>query len=251
MQIELIPLLTIQQELYQQPSGFERFRWYLQTLLKDDKSDVDLFPMVVTNPMGKPHVANYVDALIALEAEAIAKEQIDAATSRLAKVSDPFKLGLTVADDRMGGWTNRFSTDFAHRFSCQAQLKRHWISATFWTSESPTASLIRETVFIAIYRTNYILQHGFPRTLADMMAQEGDAMRQAGCTQPSLPPEDMDYTESVIRPYLAATDTPTQMVCLFGDVAAESLGYKPQGLSPNAGLALALHQASTNHMTVA
>jgi hypothetical protein len=33
------------------------------------------------------------------------------------------------------------------------------------------------------------------------------------------------------------------MACLFGDVAAHALGYPPQGLSPRAGLALALYDA--------
>ena len=38
-------------------------------------------------------------------------------------------------------------------------------------------------------------------------------------------------------------DRPTVMACLYGDRAAQSLGYRPQGLGDYAGLALALHQA--------
>jgi len=77
-----------------------------------------------------------------------------------------------------------------------------------------------------------------------MMAQEGYALWQAGCTHPQLSHEDMTYTAAVMTSYLTATDTPTQMACLFGDVAAQALGYAPQGLSTNAGLALALHRAA-------
>jgi len=130
MTIQLIPLLTAQQNLYRQPLGLDRFREYLQTLLKADKSDVDLLPMMMMNPMGKQHVADYVDASIAMDAEAIAEDAIASFQlgSRLAR----FKLGLAVADDQKGGWTNRFSSDFAHRFHGQAQLKRHWISVIFW-----------------------------------------------------------------------------------------------------------------------
>ncbi|MEO1590409.1 MAG: hypothetical protein AAFU71_03840 [Cyanobacteria bacterium J06632_22] len=242
MTIQLIPLLTAQQKLYRHPLGLERFREYLQTLLKADKSDVDLLPMMMMNPMGKQHVADYVDALIAMDAEAIAEEAI--ASSPLCTRLDKFKLGLAVADDQKGGWTNRFSSDFAQRFHSQAQLKRHWISAIFWTSEPPTIASVRATVLTALHRTDYIQRHGFPRTLADMMAQEGYALWQAGCTQPTLASEDMDYTATVMTSHLTATDTPTQMACLFGDVAAQVLGYAPQGLSANAGLALALHQVA-------
>jgi hypothetical protein len=46
----------------------------------------------------------------------------------------------------------------------------------------------------------------------------------------------------VLIPYLDAEDIRTCMECLFGD-AARTVGFTPQGLSPWAGLALALHDA--------
>jgi hypothetical protein len=54
---------------------------------------------------------------------------------------------------------------------------------------------------------------------------------------------DRAYTREIIASHLEAKDRPTVMACLFGDVAAHNLGYPPQGLSPRAGLALALHEA--------
>ncbi|MGD1905608.1 MAG: hypothetical protein ACFB0C_06385 [Leptolyngbyaceae cyanobacterium] len=39
----------------------------------------------------------------------------------------------------------------------------------------------------------------------------------------------------------------TSLACLFGDSAAHALGYAPFGLSDQAGLALALHQAQQSH----
>ena len=50
----------------------------------------------------------------------------------------------------------------------------------------------------------------------------------------------------VLIPYLDADDTRTCIVCMFGDAAARTLGFTPQGLSPWAGLALALHDARPN-----
>jgi hypothetical protein len=47
----------------------------------------------------------------------------------------------------------------------------------------------------------------------------------------------------VITPHLFATNRATVMASLFGDAAANALGYPPQGLSDRAGLALALSEA--------
>ena len=51
------------------------------------------------------------------------------------------------------------------------------------------------------------------------------------------------YTREVIAQFLEADDLRTTVECLFGDVAARSLGFTPRGLSPSAGLALALDGA--------
>ena len=45
---------------------------------------------------------------------------------------------------------------------------------------------------------------------------------------------------------LDAEDMRTCIECLFGDAAARTLGFTPRGLSPWAGLALALHDARSN-----
>ena len=86
-------------------------------------------------------------------------------------------------------------------------------------------------------------RHGPARTLREMLAQEGQVMALAGCSGPTLGAEDIAYTREVLIPYLDAEDMRTCMECLFGDAAARTLGFTPQGLSPRAGLALALHDA--------
>ena len=79
-----------------------------------------------------------------------------------------------------------------------------------------------------------------------MLEQEGYAAARAGCTRPSLDADDLEYTRTVIAPHLDAHDRATVIACLFGDVAANALGYPPHGLSDRAGLVLALHDASVN-----
>jgi hypothetical protein len=73
-------------------------------------------------------------------------------------------------------------------------------------------------------------------------------MAMAGCTEPVatapvLDEEELEYTRAVLAPYLEAGDKRTAIECLFGDMAARSLGFTPRGLSPWAGLSLALHDA--------
>ena len=55
--------------------------------------------------------------------------------------------------------------------------------------------------------------------------------------------EDLASTREVLIPFLDADDKRTCMEYLFGDEAGRTLGFTPRGLSPWAGLALALHDA--------
>ncbi len=74
-------------------------------------------------------------------------------------------------------------------------------------------------------------------------------MALAGCTGPVLDADDIAYTRAVLDPCLDADDMRTAIECLFGDAAARTLGFTPRGLSPWAGLALALHDARPDSAT--
>ena len=243
MKLKFVPLLQLQRDLYNIPKGQERFRTYLATLVNADASDVEFPPLAAMNPMGKDHIPTLLDTLLAIDADQIASLAIKEISDQVAADSGTFKLGLVVADDLMGGWTNRYTSEFSTRFGIENSLKRGWLSGTLWTSEAPTIQKVREETLITVYRAVYIQRHGFTETLQDMMHQEGFAMVMAGCSQHNLDEDDIAYTREVITPHLSSPDYPTVIVCLFGDQAAHALGYKPKGLSARAGLSLALHQA--------
>ena len=243
MNIEFVPLLQIQRDHYSIPKGPERFRAYLGAMVNSDGTDVRLPPLVAMNPMGKDHVPALLDALLVMDAEATAAQASVDAVSRCANIPGDFKLGVVVVDDLMGGWTNRYFSEFFHRFEGPSAYKRGWMSAWIWSSETPTLQAIREEVMGVVFRMAYVIEHGAALTLADMLAQEGYVMAMAGCSEPSLEASDLDYTREVLQPHLEATDLPTLIPCLFGDRAAHALGYPPQGLSHRAGLALALSEA--------
>jgi len=242
MQLEFVPLLPVQRDLYRMPRGFERFREYIRTMTDQETGDLEL-PLVAMNPMGKDHVPALLDALIEMDADVIGEAAVAATRDRVADEPGTFKVAVVVSDDAHGGWTNRYASEFTHRFEEAALYKRGWITAIVWTGDEPSREGVRAEVETAIHRAAHILRHGPATTLREMLRQEGQAMTLAGCTSPSLDDDDLSYTREVVTPLLDASDRGTLIACLFGDDAARMLGYEPHGLSPRAGLALALHDA--------
>src|SRR5437763_923185 len=248
MKLAYVPSLKAQRELQGLPRNHERFRQYLRTVLNED--GVELPPLMIANPMGKEHVTALLDALLALDADEVAARAAEEASARLRDVPGEVKASVVVADDLMGGWTNRYADEFTLRFRCGGPpatlprwLKHFWITAVVWSSEPAAERAVREALLTAVYRSAYVHRHGPARTLRDMLAQEGSVMAQAGCTAPELEAEDLDYTREVLVPYLDADDMRTAVECLFGDEPGRTLGFTSRGLSPWAGLALALHDA--------
>ena len=242
MKLEFTPLLQVQRDLYRLPRGWERFRAYLQTMVDPETKDLQL-PLVAMNPMGKDHVPALLDQYLAFDADGLAARAVAEAESRLADVGGEFKVALVIADDAMGAWTNRYSSELSARSGSKPLHKRGWITGALWTSETPSAQATREEALTAVYRVAHIQQHGFAVTLREMMAQEGYAMAMADCSKPFLDDEELQYAREVIAPHLDTKDYPLIMTTLFGDVAAASLGYAPLGLSERAGFALALRDA--------
>jgi len=242
MNLEFVPLLQIQRDLYRMPRGWERFRAYLQTLVDPETKDLKL-PLSAMNPMGKDHVPALLDRYLAYDADGLATRAAAEAESRLSNVEGEFKVALVIVDDAMGGWTNRYSNELTARSGSKPLHKRGWITGTLWTSETPSEQAIREETLTAVYRAAHIQQHGFAATMREIMAQEGYVMAMAGCSKPSLDEVELEYTRAVIAPNLDTKDYPIVITSLFGDVAAAALGYSPLGLSERAGFALALSDA--------
>jgi hypothetical protein len=258
VKLDYVPLLQVQRDLQGMPRGYERFRQYLRTMLSDD--GVELPPLGIMNPMAKDHVTALLDALLALDADGVGARAAAAAEAALADVPGKAKVGLVVADDLMGGWTNRYDYEFKLRFGFGHRpferdpdspsgfrlprwLKHFWLTGVLWSSEPPSVRAVREAVLLPAHRLAYAYRHGPARTLRAMLAQEGHVMAAVGCAGPTLDAEDIAYTREVLAPFLDAGDMRTAIECLFGDAAGRTLGFTPRGLSPWAGLALALHDA--------
>jgi hypothetical protein len=258
MNLEYAPLIPVMRELHGLPRDMERFRQYLRTIFPRDNQADQLLPLLAMNPMGKDHVTALLDALLALDADRFAARATAEAAVDLTDVPGDFKVGVVIADDLMGGWTNRYANEFTYRFGPEHMrgrtgpfrrprwLKDYWIMAVLWSSEPASEEAVCLAVRTAVYRMAYVQQHGPARTLGDMLAQEGQVMARAGCTKPVLDAEDIAYTREVLVPFLDADDMRTCVECLFGDGPGRTLNFTPRGLSPWAGLALALHDARSN-----
>jgi hypothetical protein len=270
MNLDYVPLLRVMREIQGIPrgqppdfNGMKRFRHFVRRIFprkkngEIDESAVYLIPLLSINPMAKDHVTALLDAYLAMDADGIGARMAEVA-ARLADVPGDFKVGLVVADDLMGVGTNRYDCEFAWRFGPRPLpsggsppkrsrwLKEYWLQGTLWSSEPPSERAVRESILTAAHRVAYLHRHGPARTLREMLAQEGQVMALAGCRGPTLDAEDIAYTREVLTPYLDTDDMRTCIECLFGDAAARTLGFTPRGLSPWAGLALALHDARPN-----
>jgi hypothetical protein len=244
MKLDFVSLLQLQRDIYRIPRGMQRFHAYLRAMIDWQVEEMRL-PLGVINPMAKDHVPAYLDQLLALDADAAVARAVAGIESSLADVPGEYRIGLVVADDVLGGWTNRCACDFSHRFDSGALARRGWLVGMLWCSEPPTVESARTQALASVYRAAYIQRHGLAQTLRERMAQEGHVLVLAGCTEPVLEPDDLAYTEEVISAYLHVTDMRTAIECLYGDTAGRTLGFTPRGLSANAGLALALHRART------
>ena len=242
MQLELLPTLQVQRDLYALPRSFERFRAYIAALI-GDSNDLEL-PIGSMNPMGKEHVAALLDALLAFGAEHAAQAEIAQVVPNFAALPGQLGIALIATDDLMGGWTNRYFNETTARFDLGPLLKRNWAVVPIWTSEQWTAERIRGEVRAAIYRSAYVRRHQSAKTLAQRMHQEGLAMHYAGIAPPTLTADDLAYSREVLTQYAEASDYPTIIACLYGDEAAREVGYPPLGFSPRAGYAVAYAQTA-------
>lgn len=240
MNLTYVSLLQVQRDFYTLPCGFDRFRTYLQTMIDPTTDDLKL-PLSGMNPMGKDHLLPFLDHLLSIDADGVAAQTMAEANTALASVPGAWSMTVVVSDDALGGWTNRTFSEFTQRCGERAYHKRGWVTAALWTSDTCDRDSVRVEVRTSIFRLAYIQQHGYVQTLGDLLAQEGYAMRMAGATSPTLDPDDLDYTHAVLAPYQQNTDQPTLIAALYGDTAANELGYPRLGLSVKAGLALALH----------
>jgi hypothetical protein len=242
VRVEPVPVLGILRELWSKPRDMARFHEYVAKIKGGPDGGI-FAPLVAANPMAKPHMIAYADALAALGADRLLSEAASEAARRLAHSPVETKLSLVPIDDVGGGWSERAMVDFAARFGDGKKRARDYgyTSAMVYASEPPAAPLVRERLLAAVYRRAWWERHGTPRTLREMLRQEANALRFAGAKVPTV--TDPTTARRILDPLLDATLHATLFAAMYGDAAAERCGHKQLGLPDNAGFAIALEAA--------
>jgi hypothetical protein len=242
MRVTYLPVLAILRELYVQPRDMQRFQRYIATLT-GGSGDVVL-PIGVANPMAKEHAVVKMDELLAIGADEIGADAAAEADARLRQIEKDveIKASVVLVDDVAGGWTNRYTSEASVRFPGRGALKRPFATALAWTSESPTADDIRRDMLAAIYRVAYQQWRGLSTSLAAMLNQEGLAGVFAGAGL-TLSAAQISAARAVIETLGKNPPYPTVFAAMYGDGAAEQLGYPVLGLPARAGFEVALADA--------
>ncbi len=249
MPLQYVPLLEIQRDLYRLPRDRNRFRTYLRTMMNDAGDDIAIPPLVAMNPMAREHVPQLVEAYLALDADQVAHQALAEIAPTTSKIEEDLRIGLVVLDDLHGGWTNRYAAEYKIRFAtcrdnAKAKERGKFLLGALWSSEPPEAEMVRHAILLAAWQWVYRQQNGPPRTIREMLLQAGFCLAKTCTAAPAREAERLASTRARIAPHLDACDMPTAIACLYGDEAAESLGFACLGLEPRAGFELALHDSN-------
>lgn len=244
MQFELYPILSIMEELYQQPLSPDRFQEYIAKLQGHSKGGLEL-PIGGFNPMAKEHLLKKIADLKALDAEHLMSSAISQVNARLDH-SDSRKIFvvLNLADDLKGGWTNHYTTDFDSKFKINALINRNFCTPYFWSSEPYSESLVKERTLSYLYRTLHWIKKGRRlSTLEDFVAQEIELSQNLNSEVLQLSTDAFLQIDRHFQQYRNTDDYSLIFNFFYGDETSKELNYPTYGMSKNAGFEYVKYQA--------
>jgi hypothetical protein len=103
MNVEYVPLLHVARDLHAIPLAIPRLPQYLRTIGGQVTVRLGLPPLVAMIPMGREHVGELLDQLLATDADGISDRAVAEAIRHLADDPGEFKAALVIADDLRGG----------------------------------------------------------------------------------------------------------------------------------------------------
>ncbi len=211
-------------------------------MIDDNGEELGFAPLVLANPMAREHVRELVDRYQDLDADAIALQTIESILPEFSHFDERFDASLVIVDDQKGGWTNRFATEiYLRRIPDPRSLtakrrSRFWITGVLWSSEPASADHVRIAMKSALYRLLFVFENGPARSVADLIRQERAVMSRSGQSFAPLESDEIPWTQQILADRANEFDLANLVTCLFGDVAAESMGFEKLGLPENAGL---------------
>jgi hypothetical protein len=249
MPVFLEPVLQACRDIYTLEGVMERYNTYVDLMTA---ARGEFLPLGAFSPMGKRQ-KDFLTALLELQAETCALETAQHAVQEL-QTTQSYRVAVVVVDEPRNGWTQRYLTDAEWRFAAPHSMPQNntprlpdaiWVTAQLWTTEfdgterMPTLEYVRQETRAALARAEHQRKNGLPTTLESMMRQEAFVL---GFSDEQIPmsPDDLEYTQTVLKPHLESLHHPTNFAAMYGDQVAKSVGFLPLGLSARAGFALAL-----------
>jgi hypothetical protein len=222
MNFELLPILDLMLKFYQKPRDADRFQEYLKILRGNTKDDL-VMPIGGFNPMAKDHVFDKLLVLKTLDVETIMQDVLDRLNEKMKGENDlKFKVAFNVCDDLLGGWTNRFTTDYDSKFKINALVKRQFCTPIFWSSESYDVDLIKKRTIEYALRTSYWLEKPKPNSLREHVEQEQFVIQNS--TEFKQIPQLEKYKDFYIE-HLESDNYPLIFNFFYGDEASQLLGF--------------------------
>lgn len=242
MRIDYVPTLPELKRLYEMPRDPSRFRAYLRTMIDETGEELGFAPLVLANPMARDHVRELVDRYLEMDADSIALQTIESLLPEFSNYDERFEASLVIVDDARGGWTNRYTTEiYLRRIADPRSLTekrraRFWITGVLWSSEPANEAIVRIAMKSALLRLLFVFENGPARTVSELIRQERAVMSRSGQTRDPLGSDDDAWTRQILADRADEDDLANLVTCLFGDSAAESMGFEKLGLPPWAGL---------------
>lgn len=224
MTVRFVPTLAFMADVYRRSTegGARSERFLAYTTAAREGTPVHGY-----NPMTSKPVGATVDALLAIDAEAVAAAAADDVASTLGHTDDEL-MHFTVATPGM--WTDRLATEVEHRL-----LAKDPGGVLWWFDDVADVTAVESAARAQAARLVSVRRHGPPQTLRAAVAQEGAAAAASG-----LEPRVDDAAAAALDVLGDDTGLPSMVAFLWGDDGAREMGFTPIGLDAGVGIAHAV-----------
>jgi hypothetical protein len=237
--VHVAPTLATMQQIYRlsRDGGprSERFQAYVARV-------EHAWGLVAFNPMAGSAALDGVEALLALDAEAVVRQAADAVAHACA-YDEPITLALVLASP--GLWTDRLATEVEYR-TTQPRRAGHGL-VYCWSKEPATIEALRREAAAEAVRVMWTALHGAATTLPAVLAREGLAYAMAPGDADAMDPAGSPDERAVLDALDVLGDSAVMSDVagvLYGDPTSVALGWPALGVPDRAGPRWAIARAA-------
>jgi hypothetical protein len=238
MAIHLVPTLALMEGVYRLPADggprSERFSTYMR-LVREREGGGGLGAY---DPMAGPEALATVTALLALDAEALARA---AAQELAARCEAPASFALAVAVAAPGPWAQRRLGEAEDRLRPDREEPA---IAALRAGEPAEEADVRRAATAEAARVLWNQLHGAPGNLAGALRREGLALALAGVEPWALDAAEHEAVTAALEQRGASDKATDVLGVAYGDPLAAITGWPALGLADRAGCRWARDRAA-------